>query len=382
MDEIAEEGIAAHWRYKEGRDKPDDIDKYVKWLRDLIEILQTESTGAKDFMDTLKIDLFKDEIFVFTPMGDLIRLPKGATPVDFAYEVHTEIGTRCIGAKVDGKMVPLNSELRSGQTIEIITSDSHRPSYAWLKFVTTAKAIGAIKRYLRKAQFEESINLGKEILEKENQRNKELRFLKTVQESFEELGFSELDKLYAAVGSGILTIPQIYAKLFPQKEEQLVRQDLDELFIETARKSVKGIKVQGISNLMVSFAKCCNPIPGDQIIGFVSRGRGVIIHRSDCSNIPSLLEDDERLLNVEWDIAGTQAFLVRLKIMAQERKKFLKDVTDIMASTDTNIISVSGDVDESIIHLNLVIQVENLRHLNKILAKLQNVQGIISVERK
>ena len=206
--------------------------------------------------------------------------------------------------------------------------------------------------------------------------------MKTVQESFEELGFSELDKLYAAVGSGILTIPQIYAKLFPQKEEQLVRQDLDELFIETARKSVKGIKVQGISNLMVSFAKCCNPIPGDQIIGFVSRGRGVKSHRSDCSNIPSLLEDDERLLNVEWDIAGTQAFLVRLKIMAQERKKFLKDVTDIMASTDTNIISVSGDVDESIIHLNLVIQVENLRHLNKILAKLQNVQGIISVERK
>ena len=203
-----------------------------------------------------------------------------------------------------------------------------------------------------------------------------------MQESFEELGFSELDKLYAAVGSGILTIPQIYAKLFPQKEEQLVRQDLDELFIETARKSVKGIKVQGISNLMVSFAKCCNPIPGDQIIGFVSRGRGVIIHRSDCSNIPSLLEEDERLLDVEWDIAGTQAFLVRLKIMAQERKKFLKDVTDIMASTDTNIISVSGDVDESIIHLNLVIQVENLRHLNKILAKLQNVQGIISVERK
>jgi GTP pyrophosphokinase len=333
-------------------------------------------------MDTLKIDLFKDEIFVFTPMGDLIRLPKGATPVDFAYEVHTEIGTRCIGAKVDGKMVPLNSELRSGQTIEIITSDSHRPSYAWLKFVTTAKAIGAIKRYLRKAQFEESINLGKEILEKENQRNKELRFLKTVQESFEELGFSDLNKLYAAVGSGVLTIPQIYAKLFPQKQEQLVRQDLDELFIETARKSVKGIKVQGISNLMVSFAKCCNPIPGDQIIGFVSRGRGVIIHRSDCSNIPSLLEEDERLLDVEWDIAGTQAFLVRLKIMAQERKKFLKDVTDIMASTDTNIISVSGDVDESIIHLNLVIQVENLRHLNKILAKLQNVQGIISVERK
>ncbi|MCK9244455.1 MAG: bifunctional (p)ppGpp synthetase/guanosine-3',5'-bis(diphosphate) 3'-pyrophosphohydrolase [Candidatus Marinimicrobia bacterium] len=382
MNDIAEEGIAAHWRYKEGRDKPDDVDKYVKWLRDLIEVLQTESSGAKDFMDTLKIDLFKDEIFVFTPMGDLIRLPKGATPVDFAYEVHTEIGARCIGAKVDGKMVPLNSEIRSGQTIEIITSETHRPSYAWLKFVTTSKAIGAIKRYLRKTQFEESITLGKEILEKENQRNKTLRFLKTVQDSFEDMGFSELDKLYAAVGSGVLTVPQIYAKLFPQKQEELAKRDIDELFIETARKSIKGIKVQGISNLMVSFAKCCNPIPGDEILGFVSRGRGVIVHRNDCTNIPSLLEENERLLDVEWDIEGTQAFLVKLKIMAQERKKFLKDVTDIMANTDTNIISIDGDVDESIIHLTLVIQVENLRHLNKIFLKLQNVQGIISVERK
>jgi GTP pyrophosphokinase len=382
MDDIAEEGIAAHWRYKEGRVEPDDVDKYVKWLRDLIEVLQTESSGAKDFMDTLKIDLFKDEIFVFTPMGDLIRLPKGATPVDFAYEVHTQIGSRCIGAKVDGKMVPLNSELKSGQTIEIITSDAHRPSYAWLKFVTTAKAIGAIKRYLRKTQFDESVVLGKEILEKENQRNKALRFLKTVQDSVEELGFSEPDKLYAAVGSGVLTVPQIYNKLFPQKQEEIGKRDLDELFIETARKSSKGIKVQGISNLMVSFAKCCNPIPGDQIIGFVSRGRGIIVHRADCSNIPSLLEENERLLEVEWDIEGTQAFLVNLKIMAQERKNFLKDVTDIMSNTDTNIISIDGDVDESIIHLTLVIQVENLRHLNKIILKLQSVQGIISVERK
>jgi len=382
MDEVAEEGIAAHWRYKEGRTKPDDIDRYVKWLRDLIEVLQSEETGAKDFMDTLKIDLFKDEIFVFTPMGDLIRLPKGATPVDFAFEVHTQIGARCIGAKVDGKMVPLNSELRSGQTIEIITSETHHPSYAWLKFVTTSKAIGAIKRYLRKTQFEESVKLGKEMLEKENQRHKNLQFLKTVQENIVQLGYNDFDKLYAAVGSGVLTIPQILSRLFPQKEAELEKRDVDELFIETARKSIKGVKVQGISNLMVTFARCCNPIPGDQIIGFVSRGRGVIVHRHDCINIPTLLQEQERLLDVDWDTEGTQAFLVNVKVMAQERKNFLRDITDIMSATDTNIISVDGKVEESIIHLALVVQVENLGHLNKILSKLQTVPGIIAVERK
>ncbi len=381
MDEIAEEGIAAHWRYKEGRTRPDDVDKYVKWLRDLIEVLQTESVGAKDFMDTLKIDLFKDEIFVFTPMGDLIRLPKGATPVDFAFEVHTQIGYRCIGAKVDGKMVPLNTELKSGQTVEIITSDTHRPSYAWLKFVTTSKAIGAIKRYIRRTQYEESVKLGKEMLEKENQRSKVPHFLKTVQNSLETLGYADMDKLYAALGSGVLTIPQIYSKLFPQKPTE-EKPDVEQRFLETARRNIKGIKVQGLNNLMISFAKCCNPIPGDQIIGFVSRGRGLIIHRSDCPNIPSFFEENERLIDVDWDVEGPQAFLAYLKIIGQERKNFLKDITDITASTDTNIISVEGNVDESIIHLSLVLQVKDLHHLNRIIVKLQHVQGIISVERK
>lgn len=381
MDEIAEEGIAAHWRYKEGRTRPDEIDKYVKWLRDLIEVLQTESSGARDFMDTLKIDLFKDEIFVFTPMGDLIRLPKGATPVDFAFEVHTQVGYRCIGAKVDGKLVPLNTELKSGQTVEIITSDTHRPSYAWLKFVKTSKAIGAIKRYIRKTQYEESIKLGRDLLEKENQRSRIPHFLKTIHNSLEQLGYPDFDKLCAAVGSGALTIPQIYAKLFPQKTTP-EKADLEHRFLETARQHVKGIRVQGLDNMMLTFAKCCNPIPGDPIIGFVSRGRGLIIHRSDCSNIPSLLDESERLIDVEWDIERPQPFLAYLKIIGQERKNFLKDITEVTAATDTNIVSVTGNVDEAIIHLSLVIQVKDLDHLHRIIAKLQHVQGIISVERK
>jgi len=383
MDRIAEEGIAAHWRYKEGRTRADEVDKYVGWLRDLIDVLKTESGNPKDFMETLKIDLFKDEIFVFTPMGDLIRLPKGATPVDFAFEVHTAVGYRCIGAKVDGKMVPLNTELKSGETVEIITSENQRPSYAWLKFVKTSKAVGAIKRYIRKTQFDESVRLGKEIIDKENQKNKRIPFSKTVQKSFEEFGYDNLERFYAAVGSGLITIPAIYSKLFPQdskvEEEQ---KDLDSLFIEKARRNIKGIKVHGIVNMMVNFAKCCNPIPGDQIIGFVSRGRGIIVHKSDCSNIPALLKENERLLDVDWDVDRNQQFLAQIKIMGQERKNFLKDVVEVISSTNTNIISIDGSVDDTIIHVSLVLQVGNLNHLSRIITKIQSVQGIISVERK
>lgn len=383
MDRIAEEGIAAHWRYKEGRTRADEVDKYVGWLRDLIDVLKTESGNPKDFMETLKIDLFKDEIFVFTPMGDLIRLPKGATPVDFAFEVHTAVGYRCIGAKVDGKMVPLNTELKSGETVEIITSENQRPSYAWLKFVKTSKAVGAIKRYIRKTQFDESVRLGKEIIDKENQKNKRIPFSKTVQKSFEEFGYDNLERFYAAVGSGLVTIPAIYSKLFPQdskvEEEQ---KDLDSLFIEKARRNIKGIKVHGIVNMMVNFAKCCNPIPGDQIIGFVSRGRGIIVHKSDCSNIPALLKENERLLDVDWDVDRNQQFLAQIKILGQERKNFLKDVVEVISSTNTNIISIDGSVDDTIIHVSLVLQVGNLNHLSRIITKIQSVQGIISVERK
>ncbi len=382
MDEIAEEGIAAHWRYKEGRTRPDEVDKYVKWLRDLIDVLKNESGGPVDFMETLKIDLFKDEIFVFTPMGDLIRLPKGATPVDFAFEVHTVVGYCCIGAKVDGRMVPLNTELKSGDSVEIITSENHRPSYAWLKFVKTSKAIGDIKRWIRKTQFEESVHLGKEILDKENRRNKQLAFLKIVRESIAEFGFDDLDKFYSAVGSGLITVPGIYSKLFPESKKEIKEKDVDSLFLEKARKNIKGINVQGITNLMVNFAKCCNPIPGDRIIGFVSRGRGIIVHKSNCSNIPALFKENERLLDVNWDVDSKQQFLAQIKVVGQERKNFLKDVTDMISTTNTNIISIDGSVDDTIIHISFVLQVGNLNHLNRVITKIQTVQGIITVERK
>ena len=382
MDLIAEEGVAAHWRYKEAKDKPDELDKYVSWLRDLVEVLKSETNDAREFLETLKIDLFKDEIFVFTPKGDLIRLPKGATPVDFAFAVHTEIGYRCIGAKVDGRIVPLNTQLRSGQTIEILTSENQRPSYAWLKFVKTGKAISAIKRWLRKIQQDESIRLGKEILEKEDKRHRDIQFLRTVQESCEELGFSDLNKLYEAVGSGVITVHAIYSRLFPHKKEEIEKEDFDRLVIHKARRSVKGVKIQGVSNIMVSFARCCNPIPGDDIIGFISRGRGIIVHRSDCRNIPAMIDTTDRIIDVEWDVSKGQEFIVPIKILAQERKNLLRDITEAISNTNTNIAGIEGKVDDTLAIISLLLQVGNLEHLNKVIDRIFKIPGIINVERR
>ncbi len=382
MNEIAEEGVAAHWRYKEGLSKPDEVDKYVNWLRDLVDVLQTESASPKDFMDTLKIDLFKNEIFVFTPMGDLIRLPLGATPVDFAFDIHTEVGYKCIGAKVDGKMVPLNTVLKSGQTVEIITSDNQRPSYAWLKFVKTSKAIGAIKKWIRKTQYQESVKLGKEMLEKENKRRRRVGFLKKVKEHHRELGYKNLEELFAAVGSGTLTVYNIFSQLFSSADTTEKGSFSERRFVEVARRNVKGVRVHGVDNLMVKFAKCCNPIPGDTIIGYVSRGRGVIIHKSDCNNLPALDEETGRMIDVTWDTNRRQTFLSQVKIMGQDKKHLLNDITEAISSTDTNIVSIEGKVDDTISHVSLILQVANLHHLNKVITKIQKVQGIISVERK
>jgi len=382
MDLVAEEGVAAHWRYKESKDKPDELDKYISWLRDLIEILKTESGNPREFLETLKIDLFKDEIFVFTPKGDLIRLPKGATPVDFAFAVHTEVGYKCIGAKVDGRIVPLNTELKSGQTVEILTSENQRPSYAWLKFVKTGKAIGSIKRWLRKIQQDESIKLGKEILEKEDRRHKDIKFLKTICENLDVFGYKDINKLYEAVGSGIITVHSIYSKLFPHKKEEIEKEDYEKLIYQRAITSIRGVKIDGIKNMMVSFAKCCNPIPGDEILGFISRGRGIIIHKNDCKNIPAMIDSTDRIINVEWDVGKGQQFTVPIKILAQERKGLLRDIMDAITYTNTNIVGVEGKVDESLANVSLLIQVGNIDHLNKVIERVYRVPGIISIERR
>ena len=381
MDLVAEEGIAAHWKYKEG--KSTDIDKYVSWLRDLVEMLKTDSINSKEFMDALKIDLFKDEIFVFTPMGDLVRLPVDSTPIDFAFEIHTEVGYGCIGAKVDGKMVALNTPLKSGQKVEIITSDVRKPSYAWLKIVKTSKAITAIKKWIKNNQKQDSIQLGREILEKENRKHKNVRFLAETEKRFNELGYDNLDNLYADVGEGELTTSTIMEKLFKGNEPEEPEENiLVSSFNKLTRRNVHGIKVQGVDNMMIKFAQCCHPIPGDPIIGFISRGRGIIVHTNNCNNIPALIGKNERMIDVEWDVDKRQNFATNIKITGQERRNLLNDITKVTTETNTNIIRIEGNVDDTINYISLVIEVSNLKHLEKVLAKLRRLQGIISVERK
>ncbi|MCF7886320.1 MAG: bifunctional (p)ppGpp synthetase/guanosine-3',5'-bis(diphosphate) 3'-pyrophosphohydrolase [Candidatus Marinimicrobia bacterium] len=384
MHEIAEEGVAAHWRYKEGVSKDQDIDKYVKWLRDLMDVLQPESAEPGDFMKTLKIDLFQDEIFVFTPKGDLIRLPKGATPIDFAFAVHTEVGYACIGAKVNGKMVPLNTKLKNGQTVEVITSGEHNPSYAWLQFVKTSKAIGAIKKWMRKKQLKESIKLGKKLLKKEDRKDRIENFSKQVKNQHQELGYKNSESLLAAIGKGEITVEEIYKKLYPQESQKVHRDSVEEhkKYIETARKKIKGVKVDGISNLMVKFAKCCNPVPGDPVIGYVSRGRGVIIHRTNCTNVPALIREDDRIKLVDWDIGEGQKFMAKFKIVAQDKKHLLSAITDVISGEDANIVDIEGKADDVISRFRIILEVINLEHLKRIIKELKKVQGVITVERK
>jgi len=383
MNKTAEEGVAAHWRYKEGEESDEDVDKQVKWLRDLVEILQNDSENPKEFMNTLKIDLFKDEIFVFTPKGDLKQLPKGSTPVDFAFEVHTEVGLHCIGAKLNGKIVPLNTEIKSGDTVEIITSDTQSPSYSWLKFVKTTKAISAIKRWIRRNQFEESVKLGKEILEKEIRRLETEVSYSQIKDAYKDLGYEKADNLFAAVGNGEVTVKELVQNLSPEKEVKEVDEGADrDKFFSLARKKAKGVQVQGISNMMIKFSNCCSPIPGDPIIGFVTRGRGVSIHRSDCKNIPALLKDEDRKIEVDWDVAKDQSFMVRLKLLAEERKGFLRNVTEALSDYETNILSVDLKVEGALITCILVVEVENLKQLNKVMNRIRTVDTLISVERE
>lgn len=383
MDKTAEVGVAAHWRYKEGGHKEDDVDRQVRWLRELVDILQNDSDNPKEFMNNLKIDLFKDEIFVFTPKGDLKQLPKGSTPIDFAFEVHTEVGFHCIGAKVNGKIVPLNTELKSGDTVEIITSDTQNPNYSWLKFVKTTKAISSVKRWIRRNQFEQSVKLGKEILEKELRKLNTPLTIKQIRDAYNTLGYENLDQLYAAVGNGETTVHEIAQSLSPEvKIKKKDDRERDERFFSRARKKAKGVTIEGIDNMMIKFSNCCSPIPGDPIIGFVTRGRGVSLHRSDCKNIPALMKDEDRTIEVEWNVGKNQSFMVRLKILAEERSGFLQELTEKLSATNTHIVSVDLKVEGALITCILVIEVENLRHLNKVTNNMRKVESLISIERE
>ena len=383
MEATAEIGVAAHWQYKEGGAKLKDVDSNIKWLRELVEILQSESSDPREFMNLLKIDLFSDEIFVFTPNGDLKKLPINSTPIDFAFHVHTEVGLHCLGAKINHSIVPLNTKLKNGDSIEIITSKTQKPSYGWLNFVVTTKARTHIKKALVNQQFEESVELGKEILLKTLRRMKMKNKYDEIEQSYQKFGFNKIEQLLEAIGKGDLTIRDILQKINPEQEDAL-DQDTPEAetsFFNFARSKTKGIKLQGISNLMVSFGKCCNPIPGDEMIGFVTRGRGITVHKTDCSSLPLLNKESDRLIPVEWDVDKKDLFNVRLKVVGEDRKGLLNNLTDCINKFDINIVSVDSKVKDTLAIIYFIIQINNVRQLERIFRKMTKISGVDFIER-
>lgn len=380
MHRTAEEGIAAHWRYKEGRFKEDELDKHLTWLRQVLE-WQQETKDPAEFMENLRIELFQDEVFVFTPKGDLLKLPLGSTPVDFAFTVHTDIGMHCIGAKVNGRIVPLSYKLKSGDSVEILTSTNQNPNPDWIKFVKTSKARSKIKRWIKDSLHEQSLKLGEELIAKQFKRYNIKREDVDLDEIAQNLNFQNAEQLLASIGSGDTSVHTVITRIAPEKNVEIKEKSLFQKFVSRARGAAKGVRIQGIDNIMVSFGRCCQPIPGDKILGFITRGRGIVVHRSDCKNILNLIDDPERKIEVEWDVDRDKHFMVRLQLLGEDRKHFLRDISESISSTDTNIVSVEMKAEDSFVHSHFILEVRNLQHLSRVINKINQVKGVISVER-
>ncbi len=383
MEQTSEIGVAAHWRYKEDSTLTPDLDSNIKWLRELVNILKDESSDPAEFMNLLKIDMFDDEIFVFTPKGDLEKLPVNATPIDFAFQIHSEVGLHCLGCKINHKIVPLNTKLKNGDMVEIITSATQEPSYGWLKLVVTSKARNFINRHLRAIQSETGIKIGKDILEKTLRRLKRKKDIEEIKESYAKFGLSSLDQLYESLGNGTLLVRDIFKKLKP-KEKIKIEDDTEEdqaRFIDFARSSSKGIKLQGIKDLMVSFGKCCNPIPGDEMVGFITRGRGLTVHRTNCTNLPILNEESDRLMPVEWNVSKNEYFNARIKVISQDSPGILKKMSECISSVNINISSVDLKVMDNFATAYFIVKVNNVKQLDRMMKKLIAIKEIDFVER-
>ena len=383
MHRVAEIGIAAHWKYKEGKRSEDELDRYSVWLREMID-WQKDTLDPEEYLDILKTDLFISEVFVFTPKGDLFKLPIGSTPVDFAFAVHTDIGTHCIGAKINGRIVSLNTKLKSGDSIEIITSENQRPSQDWLAFVKTAKAKSKIKRWVKEAQHQEAVKLGEEILTKGLKRYRITISKEKLKAFAVTKGMTGLNQLYAELGQGEISLNKVIEEFAPEKtlsKSEDKKENIFERFVSRARGSVKGIRVQGMAHLLIRFAQCCHPVPGDPIIGFVTKGRGIVVHRRDCVNAVRLMEIPERNIEVAWDVDGDEAFLVQLRILAEGKKDFFKDVAESISQLDTKIVKMDMNTENTLITMYMILEVRDLSHLSKIMSRLCRIKGVLSVER-
>ena len=384
MHRTAELGIAAHWRYKEGG-TGDEVDETLTWFRQVLE-WQQETREPDEFLEFLKIDLFQDEIFVFTPAGDVKQLPKGATPIDFAFAVHTEVGRRCAGAKVNGRIAPLSRPLRNGDTVEILTSDSQSPSRDWLGFVQTTRARHRIRQWIRHEEQDIAARLGREILAREWKKRKVKPDDSELAEAAGILGIEGgADGLHAAVGRGDIGLTRVArAVLREESEESRPERDPSPLhkLVKRVWSGSKGVRIQGMDNLMVRYSQCCQPVPGDEVMGYITVGRGISIHRQDCPNILNLPDLPERRILIDWDVDGSQRFLVRILMEGTDRHGLFADIARSISDTGTNIQSADIKAVEGGMQGQFVIEVENLAHLKKVMRQIRRVKGVLAVERK
>jgi GTP pyrophosphokinase len=397
MHRIAEFGVAAHWAYKEGKTLEDgnEFEEKMTWFREILEF-QNDIANAEEFMESLKIDLFSDMVFIFTPKGDVIELPAGSVPIDFAYRIHSEIGNKTIGAKVNGKMVTLDYKLKTGDIIEILTSKhSYGPSQDWLKLAQTSQAKNKIRAFFKKQRREENIDKGREMVEREIRVMefdvKEILTPENLKKVAEKFNFTNEDDMYAAVGYNGVTALQVANRLtekWRKKRDQeqaanIANKISDLKAFPSSKKRESGVRVSGIDNLLIRLSKCCNPVPGDEIVGFITKGRGVSVHRADCTNIETT-EAQSRLIPVEWEttLNDRKEYNVDIEITGYDRRGLLNSVLQAVNEAKTNISAVSGKTDRNkMATINMTIMIHNVSHLQKVVDRIKQIPDIYSVRR-
>jgi len=386
MNRVAESGIAAHWKYKEGRIANKTDEAQFEWLKQLLD-WQKNLDDPLEFLDTVKMDLFPDEVYVFTPNGEVKAFPKGATVVDFAYSIHSEVGDKCMGAKINGKMVPIRCSLKTGNIIEIITSPKQHPSKDWLDFVTTSKAKTRIRHWIKIGEKTDSIILGKSILEKalQHEHLPITNLLKSdyVAEVAAELSFQSAEELIAQIGFGKISSRQVITRLKPRLgiEKDKPRGIVGKVVNRLKRpKKDHGIKVDGMTDMLVSFANCCNPLPGEEVQGFITRGRGITIHRNECAHLKKV--DPDRLVDVSWDTSNKEVYVAKLRVTSMERKGMLADISMAISLKDANIIhaEIKTTMDNKGIAV-FTIEVESYDQLEEVLGAVKKIRNVLMVRR-
>jgi GTP pyrophosphokinase len=393
MHRVAEEGIAAHWKYKEGRTTPSEDDRAFSWLRQLLE-WQQEVQDPHEFLNSLKLDLYPEEVYCFTPKGEVKTLPRGASPIDFAYAIHTEVGNQCVGARVNGKMVPLRYKLKNGDIVEILTSPGHKPSRDWLAISVTNKARAKIRHYLNTTEKQQALEIGRKHFERELRRfdltpKKLLADDTKLVAVAQELGVGgKADDLLTAIGYGRVSMRQVLARLLPpEKLAEAPPEEKKRPIADAVKRFLRigdeRIKVKGEGDLLVYRAKCCNPIMGEPIVGYITRGKGVSVHAASCPNVGSLLYDPERRIAVEWEKGGEANYEVRVQVAVEDRPGLLAAITALLASMQTDIRNAEARTfDDRTAMIDMTLRVVDLRHLERVLKAIRGVSGVIDVERQ